>query len=125
MDPETAWRLIVEKELAGVKNEVESIKLYLYSMGNVKEILRVKLKLFDGQDEMTRVYLRCDGERAVGDISEGTGIKQPNVTRAIKKLRKRFLVYETKNTRGKKVYARNAFDDEMGLVEELEKRYGR
>jgi DNA-binding MarR family transcriptional regulator len=121
IDPETAWKLIIENELSGLKSEVESIKRYLYSTGDIKKILLDKLGLFEGQEEMTLVYLQCDGKNTGTEISEITDIKQPNVVRAMNKLKKLFLIYETKNLENKKVYVRNRFDDEMGLAKELDK----
>ena len=121
IDPETAWKLIIENELSGLKSEVESIKRYLYSTGDIKKLLSDKLGLFEGQEEMTLVYLHCDGKNTGTDISKKTGIKQPNVVRAMNKLKKLFLIYESKNLDNRKVYARNRFDDEMGLAKELDK----
>ena len=122
MDPEVAWRMVIEKEIAGLRNEVDSIKQYLYSSGDIKKILESKLALLEGKTELIRVYLQCDGEKTVGEIAEITGIARPNVSRAIANLKRSFLVYQTTNSHGKKVYARNLFDEQMGLVRELAKR---
>jgi len=123
MEPEDAWRIIIEKDIMGLRNEVESIKRYLYSTGDIKKLLDSKLKLFEKSREMRKVYLRCNGENTRVDISDETGILPDNVSRAIARLRKLFLVYEIRNSKNQRAYSRNLFDEQMGLVKILKKLY--
>jgi len=121
MDSTTRWRLVMQKQVDGLAAEVRSIKSIMIASGDIDNVIENKLKFFNDREEMTKVYLECDGEQTVGEIAQELGMHRPNVSRAIKNLLRQLLIFKTQNSRGKNTYARDNFYEVIGLIDELRK----
>jgi hypothetical protein len=88
-----------------------------------EQIRESLLAWFKKQSSAARVYLEIDGDRTVTAIGQKLGMKQPNVSREIAKLRDDVGLIEQKTVGNTTVYRKTKIDRVLGLTKELERQY--
>jgi len=83
-----------------------------------KQILEEMLAWFSKQTSAARVYLEVDEKMTVTAIGTKLGMKQPNVSREIGKLRDLGLI-EQKTVGNSTIYAKTKIDRVLGLTKAL------
>ena len=126
MSEEAAWRRAIQRRLNELTWRADSIdeSVLLLTRAQRDAITQDILQVFKGRhgrlrEPMTRVYLALDGRRSQRDISQRTGIAEPNVSVEIRRLRKEGLIDIVETSASGNIYQRKKTDALLGISDTL------
>ena len=126
MAEEAAWRSAIQRRLDGLMWRVDSIdeSVLLLTRAQRHAITEDILQVFKGQhgrlrERMTRVYLALDGRRSQRQISQLTGIAEPNVSVEISRLKREGLIEIVETSTSGNIYATKKSDALLGISDTL------
>lgn len=111
--------------LANIQNKVDSIEqtnAFVLRADAEKHRESVR-KVFGTSKRTVQVYLAADGDRTVNDIAAHLGMKSPNVSAALKKLREEELLEVIDTDGGAHFYAKTLLDRTIRISPFLCKEY--
>jgi DNA-binding transcriptional ArsR family regulator len=128
MAEEAAWRRAIQRRLDELTWRVDSIdeSVLLLTRAQRDAITEDILQVFKGRHgrlkgQITRVYLALDGRLSQRQVSQRTGIAEPNVSVEIGTLKREGLIEIVEASQSGNIYRRKKTDALLGISDTLKR----
>jgi DNA-binding transcriptional ArsR family regulator len=113
------------RRLANIEHKIDSLEqtnAFVLRADAERHFDTVK-KIFGRSIRCAQVYLAANGQRSVQDIAELLGMKPPNVSRELEKLRKEGLIEVIEQEGGKTYWGKKPIDRTIRISRHLRKEF--
>jgi len=113
------------RRLANIEHKIDSLEqtTAFALRADAERHFKLVRKIFGNSVRRAQVYLAADGQRAVQDIADLLGMKQPNVSRELERLGQEELIEIIEKEGGKTYWAKKPIDRTVRISRLLMKEH--